>query len=688
MIRLKLSTKKEETALKEAENSYASEKQNQANIEKEYKKEKNNLDSSKKDLDNEVGQNIKNQENKVKEISKSLENDEKSLDQTKKDLDSVSDEINSKEKAKNSAKEELDKEKEKNPNISENLKEAENKVNDAKKEKDKSQKAYDEKSKNLEEKSNELNALEEKKASTEKEISKKNEELTKIKEKEENLKREISELKEKISNISKDSKEFEKYKTQLDEKEKEIEDISNNIKNREAEKNKAKASLDEINGKIKKLKEENLEIQNKIDKLNSDKEEKENNKKAQEKNLGQYNKQIEEISNENKQIEESIKDNETKIGNLDSSKKEKENIKTGLVNEKSSLEKELLEKNKKLAELEKNNKDQISEEDKKNAQKQWNRGSIGFFEKMGSQKSLDVFTKIPENQKNNSKSSLLLEMNKTNEDGSVSEGDARSLNNMKEAIKALKVIQEKRQKDRGIDGRELSIFRITDYDMAVAQANANYASKYWSEKHSEVHPQQENLYTETKGSTKNSKIKVDGDLYAKEALSGWWDGEKDTFDKLRAKGYKNRDEMDQYLESLSEEKLKELGFLGAVGHYTNLVDDLMWEKNRQGDSKYPAPTLSKSAGYAIKTEEFQSVKEGRNWYWNKNTQALELNPDENGEKTYSIEDYEKRLNEYMDGLTKIINGKVTVNPEVKGQIDAIKKEISDLELKIKEKITK
>ncbi|EGC83452.1 hypothetical protein [Anaerococcus hydrogenalis] len=200
-------------------------------------------------------------------------------------------------------------------------------------------------------------------------------------------------------------------------------------------------------------------------------------------------------------------------------------------------------------------------------------------------------------------------MNKTNEDGSVSEGDARSLTNMKKAINALKVIQEKRQKDKGIDGRELSIFGITDYDMAVAQANANYASKYWDNKHSEVHPQQENLSTGTKGSSNPSDIVGDGNSYAKEALSGWWDAEKETFDKLRAQGLKNRHEMeDVYLNSLSKDQLKKLRLTDKVGHYTNLVDDLMWEKDRQDSSKYPGPSKSKSAGYGINIEEFQSKK--------------------------------------------------------------------------------
>ncbi|MDU6063826.1 MAG: SNF2-related protein, partial [Anaerococcus sp.] len=583
----------------------------------------------------------------------------------------------------------LKEEKEKNLNIEEIVKEDEKNLNEAKASKDKSQKAFDEKSKQLDGKSNDLKYLEKKKEDIGKDISTKNEELSKIKEKEANLKKEISEIKEKISNLPENSEELKKLKDQLDLKEKEIGELNTSIKNKEDEKAKAKENLDKINTDIENLKKDNIEVQNKIDTLNSNKENKENNKKIEEDKLSQNDKKSQEISNENKDIERSLKENESKINALNTEITNDKSSETKLKGEKSTLEQDLLNKKRELEEIEKNNKSKISEEDKKKAQAQWNRGSIGFFEKMGSQKSLDVFTKVPDSKKDVKKAGYLLEMNKTNEDGSVSENDARSLNNMKEAIKALKEIQKKRQEGKGIDKRDLSVFGITDYDMAVAQANANYASKYWDEKHSEAHPQQENLAYKTEGYDSNKKVPVDGVVDAKQALSGWWDEEKNVFDKLRNQGYKNRDAMDKYLDQfkeLSSKEIKAKGLTYSVGHYTNLVDDLMWEERKERTNQFPLPTESKSAGYGIRSDYFESIEEGETWYWTKKTQALELNPNEYGETIYSIEEYETRLDEYIKSLQDIINGEVTTIDQVtQNKIDKLKKEISGLEEQIAEK---
>ncbi|MFR2716473.1 MAG: hypothetical protein ACLTA5_03705 [Anaerococcus obesiensis] len=41
----------------------------------------------------------------------------------------------------------------------------------------------------------------------------------------------------------------------------------------------------------------------------------------------------------------------------------------------------------------------VSEEEKKKAKEQWDKGSVGFFEQNGSTKAVDVFTKLPNNDR-------------------------------------------------------------------------------------------------------------------------------------------------------------------------------------------------------------------------------------------------------------------------------------------------
>lgn len=250
---------------------------------------------------------------------------------------------------------------------------------------------------------------------------------------------------------------------------------------------------------------------------------------------------------------------------------------------------------------------------------------------MGSNKALNVFKQIPQVYKS------YLQANQTNQDGSVNKNDSRSLENMKKAIEAIKLVNAKRQKDGGIDGRKLSVLKISDFDMAVAQANANFSTNIID--HAKVYnPPYENLYW---GYYEN----------ADEAIEGWWDEEKEIFDNLRAKGYKSRTQMmnDGY----------------TVGHYTNLVDDLMWGDYNFGDSQ--------SAGYAI-------AKGGVYPY----VHSLVLNPDK-VDTTYSIDQYEKRLNDYMNDLKAKIDGKLIVNKEDQAKIDALNKEIEVIQNELKAK---
>ena len=138
----------------------------------------------------------------------------------------------------------------------------------------------------------------------------------------------------------------------------------------------------------------------------------------------------------------------------------------------------------------------VSEEAKKEAQAQWYRGSEGFFEKMGAKEALRVFT----DQDSADKSYLKA----TEEAG---DQDSRSLDRMKQAIEEAKVFNAKRQNDGGIDGKELLDVGITNFDMAVAQANANYSAGKLAHALVYIVPY-ENLAW--------------GRSTAKAALKGWW----------------------------------------------------------------------------------------------------------------------------------------------------------------------
>ncbi|MDU5824615.1 hypothetical protein [Anaerococcus vaginalis] len=290
----------------------------------------------------------------------------------------------------------------------------------------------------------------------------------------------------------------------------------------------------------------------------------------------------------------------------------------------------------------------VSEEEKKKAKEQWDKGSVGFFEHNKSQKALDVFTKLPNNDRAKKIGQEYLAANKN-----MSSDDSRSLENMKKAIEALKVVNDKRQKDGGIDGRKLSVLKISDFDMAVAQANANYSAN--KIEHAGIHqPPFENLHWG--GSDKG-----------KEAIEGWWDQEKILFDYLRTKGCKSREEMGYYIALHSDEIFKDTGLskdFQQVGHYTNLVDDLMWGQYYYGDSN--------TSGYAIRPGIFGYV------------QSLQLNYTKDNE-AHSIEEYEKLFNDYCKNLQNLMNGIKTPSEEDLAKIEKLKKEIDALEKQIADK---
>lgn len=235
---------------------------------------------------------------------------------------------------------------------------------------------------------------------------------------------------------------------------------------------------------------------------------------------------------------------------------------------------------------------------KAKAQEQWNLGSVGYFQSHGSTAALEVFTK--ERTARDGTSYLDPTRN-------AGENDARSLENMKISIEQLATINEKRQKDGGIDGRKLSILQVDDFVMAVAQANANWSQAKIGHA-TAIQPPYENLSWGTRT--------------AAQALQGWWDQEKEDFDRLRAQGYKTREEMDKVL--LPKGK--------SVGHYTNLVDDLMWGYSW-------SPEERKVMGYAFRPSSSQY----------RYVQSLDLSAVITG-KAYSVEEYQKDFMKYYNGL--------------------------------------
>lgn len=140
---------------------------------------------------------------------------------------------------------------------------------------------------------------------------------------------------------------------------------------------------------------------------------------------------------------------------------------------------------------------------------------------MGSQKALDVFTKLPIPKDASHKERLdeigaeYLEKNKL-----IGKEDSRKLEYMKKSIESLKIVNAKIQKDGGIDGKKLSVLKVNDYVMAVAQANANYSANKMD--HAKIHDQTfENLaWNPNFNAGKSDYPNIES------PLEGWWDIEK------------------------------------------------------------------------------------------------------------------------------------------------------------------
>lgn len=252
------------------------------------------------------------------------------------------------------------------------------------------------------------------------------------------------------------------------------------------------------------------------------------------------------------------------------------------------------------------------------AQAEFAKGAKGLFEytlahsrdekeKEGAKAALAVF----ETEKHTKKGDSYLEPTRN-----AGEKDSRTLERMKTALELAKEVNAKRQKDGGIDGRHLSVLGVNDFVMAVAQTNANYSAEYIG--HSVAYnPPFEDLYW---GPSMKTSEEFGGKMMG--SLDGWWDEEKVIFDRMRKEGKKSRTEMDAAAAAAGKGE--------QVGHYTNLVDDLMWGGNIP---KYD----SKVIGYALRP--------GKYGY----AHSMVLDYNETG-KTFTLDEYTERFMKYYNSV--------------------------------------
>lgn len=452
-------------------------------------------------------------------------------------------------------------------------------------------------------------------------------------------------------------KNVEDTKTDLSNKEKDLENTKvltekseKNVSEKAQAENTAKSNLD-------LEKEKNPDAEEKINKANENLKASEENKTKAENDykektnaLEEKNKELEELNNfkaENKLLKNRVENNDSTISVLEKNKAKEESTLNSLNSDAKTIKDQLNSRQKELEDLQKQAKNSVTEKQKSEAIKQWKEGSIGFFRQNGSQQAIDVFKKLPNASKNKWNSKIYLDANKD-----YHENDSRDLYNMLDSLEALKKVNAKRQSAKGYKGRKLNVLRVSDYDMAVAQANANYTrvilEKYnfddsklnYNEVHAKIHPLNENL---TWGAWA-----YDPDR----SIEFWWDEEKAYFDK-----YKN--EVNTNINDLDKKVREKLGNSYTIWHYAQMADLGYFFKGQN-------PT--KSAGYAIGQGVASSVF---------NKQA--------NQKTYSIGEYENRLKTYINNLEKKIKAETIQDKNLLQKIKNVQSTIDDLKNKLSAK---
>ena len=305
-----------------------------------------------------------------------------------------------------------------------------------------------------------------------------------------------------------------------------------------------------------------------------------------------------------------------------------------------SLENEIIRKEEELKDLERKANRKPTKQEIQEAKAQWDKGSIGFFEKMGSQDVLKVFTTVTSKHETTNVGKIYLEENLIK--NKLDSSDSRTLENMYQAVMDIGKINDKRRNDKGIDGRTLSELKVTDYYMAIAQANANYSHKF-ERGHVDMFEQSENLAWGPK--------EIDS------ALERWWDDEKKIFDYVRGLGKTNVNEINNYIYDNQAEIKEKFGKL-AIGHYLNLVDDGWFGLSYKYDNRI--------MGYAVRDGDYGNVN---------SMVATELDSD----KSYTVEEYQTRFEKYYNNLKDIIEGrKNPYTDESREKIKELKKEIEKL----------
>ena len=219
----------------------------------------------------------------------------------------------------------------------------------------------------------------------------------------------------------------------------------------------------------------------------------------------------------------------------------------------------------------------------------FNKGSFGFFESVGATDALDI----------------LKDKTTTADDGTLVNGtlkpgaddDTTNLNNMKEAIAWVRVVNQYRAKG-GRNGEKLDDYVITDRLMAIAQAQANWSRYHIG--HSSAFGVAENL------------------AWGKSDPVARWYAEKSIYDDA-VKQHPDMATMSSY-----NIMMKYPDIYPDIGHYLNVV----------GHST--ATGFAGASGPGIK---YGAV-------WGEVCDGVET-----GEKTYTVDEYEKRFMEYYNSVT-------------------------------------
>lgn len=635
--------------LENSEKNYQDRKEDKQNNEKaiekledEIKDKNDKIESSKEKMQASLTKQKDEEEEKIKLGEEEKEKLEKDFQAKDKEITQNGEKIETTKTQKEKAEKDLEDEKANNPPYLEEFNKAEEEVNLAKEKEAQAKKNLDDKKDLLEAKEK---ATDEKESARKKERDKLNEKEAQIKGLDKELadnNKLLQEKKEDLKGLDPESDAYKKLSEEIKDLEAKTKLNVDQIKKLNYEKAQLEEKINQQKDELNKL-DETIKDSDKIKTLEGKKEEKNQEKTSLEEANKTLDEELASLNEEVKAQEEEKTNKQKELDRLKAEKSQKDTEINDIKKDISTKESSLKEKETKLAELKaKNDVEKI----KADAKKQWDKGSVGFFEENGSQDALDVFTKNLKKANSNEYIEANIEM---------TADDSRSLERMKESIDAIAEVNEFRASIERIDGGKLSTVGISDFEMAVAQANANY-SQGRSRHASQYKPPYENL-----------SWRIDNT--ARKALKAWY-SEKELFDELRGMGYDSRDKMEAALSD--KEVIKKLkSEERMVGHYTNLVDDLMWpEEFTHKDSTV--------AGYSIRPSYMFADK-----HPNEKAQvhSLVLNSrtgEEEHSKIYSVDEYRNKFNAYCNDLKDKIEGNASITDEDKKAIESLEKEVQTL----------